>query len=301
MSVIVMSMPSLWHDSALEFFTEDPDLVGDLLRYAGKHLPQDVQLLLAPTNENDRMLSKDLDPDMVVVEGSVQRPSRVIIVELQQAEDTGKLRQWPRYAAAKWLRYECPVDVLVICPDEKTADWCARPIKTVLDGYTHWPTVLRSTQVPALTMGGHAGLHPAMGVLSLAYHGTNQKVVNAFAAGILSLHPEEAQKYYEYGLRMSSDVVRNALEQLMETKYKEPFSKLGLRYYGQGREEGREEGHTAGLIEGERGTVRMVLKARGLELSDTNRERLDNCTSLDTLKRWSQAALTAGTADEVFS
>jgi predicted transposase YdaD len=95
----------------------------------------------------------------------------------------------------------------------------------------------------------------------------------------------------------------------MESKYKEPFSKLGLRYYGQGREEGREqgreegreEGHAAGLIEGERGTVRMVLKARGLELGDANRERLDGCTSLDTLKRWSQAALTAGTADEVFS
>jgi hypothetical protein len=26
-------MYRLWHDSALEFFTEDPDLVGDLLRY----------------------------------------------------------------------------------------------------------------------------------------------------------------------------------------------------------------------------------------------------------------------------
>ena len=88
---------------------------------------------------------------------------------------------------------------------------------------------------------------------------------------------------------MSSDVVRNALEQLMATRYPQRFSKLGLRY--------REEG----LIEGERGTVRMVLKARGLELSDAHRERLDNCTSLDTLKRWSQAALTAGTADEVFS
>jgi hypothetical protein len=139
---------------------------------------------------------------------------------------------------------------------------------------------------------------------SIAYHGTNEKVVNAFAAGILSLHPDEAQKYYEYGLRISPDLVRNALEQLMESKYKEPFSQLGLRYYGQGREEGREEGleegHATGLIEGERGTVRMVLKARGLELSDANRERLDNCMSLDILKRWSQAALIASTADEVF-
>jgi len=41
--------------------------------------------------------------------------------------------------------------------------------------------------------------------------------------------------------------------------------------------------------------------ARGLELSDANRERLDNCTGLDTLRRWSQTALTASTADEVFT
>jgi hypothetical protein len=32
----------------------------------------------------------------------------------------------------------------------------------------------------------------------------------------------------------------------MATKYNEPFSKLGLSYYGQGREEGLEEGREVG-------------------------------------------------------
>lgn len=130
----------------------------------------------------------------------------------------------------------------------------------------------------------------------MTYHGADEAVVGAFAAGILSLSPDEAKKYYEYGLRMSPENVRNALEHLMATKYSEPFSKLGLSYYGQGREEGREEG----LVAGERGTVLMVLKARGLQVNDGQRTRIDACDDLATLKEWAEAALTVATADELF-
>ena len=137
---------------------------------------------------------------------------------------------------------------------------------------------------------------PAMGVMSVAYHGTDPTVVNAFAAGILALSPDDAKKYYEPGLRMSPEIVRNALEHLMATKYEEPFSKLGLSYYGQGREEGREEG----LVAGERGTVLMVLKARGLPVSDSQRARVDACDDLAVLKAWAEGALTAATVDDLF-
>lgn len=195
-------------------------------------------------------------------------------------------------AASKWLRYECPVELLVICPDDSTADRYAGPIPTSLDGYTHWPTVLRSARVPSLASAEQAIDDPAMGVMSVAYHGADAAVVDAFAAGILSLSPGEAKKYYEYGLRMSPEAVRDALEQLMATKYNEPFSKLGLRYYGQGREEG--------LVAGERGTVLMVLKARSLQVSDSQRARIDACDDLATLKEWAEAALTAATADDLF-
>jgi hypothetical protein len=297
-------MPGIWHDSGNELFKDDPDFAGRLIRLAGADLLPGVQLIPASTNETDRMLSNDLDPDTVLVAGSVKRPERVIIVELQQAWDPGKLRQWPRYAASKWLRYECPVELLVICPDDSTADRYAGPIPTSLDGYTHWPTILRSARVPLLASAEQAINDPAMGVMSVAYHGADAAVVDAFAAGILSLSPGEAKKYYEYGLRMSPETVRNALEQLMATKYNEPFSKLGLRYYGQGREEGREEGLEAGreqgLVAGERGTVLMVLKARSLQVSDSQRARIDACDDLATLKEWAEAALTAATPDDLF-
>jgi hypothetical protein len=174
------------------------------------------------------MLSNDLDPDTVLVAGSVKRPKRIIIVELQQAWDPGKLRQWPRYAASKWLRYECPVQLLVICPDDGTADRYAGPIPSSLDGYTHWPTVLRPARVPLLTSAAQAIADPAMAVMSVAYHGADATVLTAFAAGILCLRSDAAKKYYECGLGMSPEDVRSALQRLMLTKFSEPFSKLGL-------------------------------------------------------------------------
>jgi hypothetical protein len=289
-------MPGLWHDSGNELFKDDPEFARRLFRLAGVDLPPDVQLIPAPTNETDRTLSSDLDPDTVLVAGSVKSPKRIIIVELQQAWDPGKLRQWPRYAASKWLRYECPVQLLVICPDDGTADRYAGPIRTSLDGYTHWPTVLRPARVPFLRSAAQAIADPAMAVMSVAYHGADATALTAFASGIVSLGPDEAKKYYEYGLRMSPEIVRNALEHLMATKYNEPFSKLGLSYYGQGREEGREEG----LVAGERGTVLMVLKARGLPVSDSQRSRIDACDDLAVLKAWAQAALTAEAIDDLF-
>ena len=78
-------MPGLWHDSGNELFKDDPEFARRLFRLAGVELPLDVQFIQAPTNETDRTLSNDLDPDTVLVAGSVKRPKRVIIVELQQA------------------------------------------------------------------------------------------------------------------------------------------------------------------------------------------------------------------------
>jgi hypothetical protein len=284
-------MPGLWHDSGNELFKDDPEFATRLFRLVGVDLPPDVRLVPEPTNETDRMLSNDLEPDTVLVAGSAERPKRIIIVELQQAWDPGKLTQWPRYAASKWLRYECPVQLLVICPDS-TADRYAWPIPTSLDGYTYWPTVLRPALVPVLASAAQVIADPAMGVMSVAYHGADETVVSAFAAGILSLGLDEAKKYYEYGLRTSPEIVRNALKHFMATKCSGPFSKLGMSSYDQGREEG--------LVAAERGTVRMVLKARGLQVSDSQRARIDACNDLATLKEWAEAALTATTADDLF-
>jgi hypothetical protein len=99
-------MPGLWHDSGNELFKDDPEFARRLVRLAGVNLPPDMLLIPAPTNETDRMLSNDLDPDTVLVAGSVKKPTCVIIVELQQAWDPRKLTDdasaADRAAGSRW-------------------------------------------------------------------------------------------------------------------------------------------------------------------------------------------------------
>jgi hypothetical protein len=44
----------------------------------------------------------------------------------------------------------------------------------------------------------------------------------------------------------------------------------------------------------------MVLKARGLPVSDSQRARIDACDDLAALKAWAEAALNAATVDDLF-
>jgi hypothetical protein len=65
------------------------------------------------------------------------------------------------------------------------------------------------------------------------------------------------------------------------------------------REEAREEAREQ-LLEAERNTIRLVIKARGFSLSDAHAKLISDCTGLDTLKAWSEAAVTASTVDDTF-
>lgn len=47
-------------------------------------------------------------------------------------------------------------------------------------------------------------------------------------------------------------------------------------------------------------SVRTVLMARGLALSDTQHVRIEGCDDLDTLTRWLQRAVIATTTDDMF-
>jgi hypothetical protein len=80
------------------------------------------------------------------------------------------------------------------------------------------------------------------------------------------------------------------------TKHKEPFGESGKRGYREGWEEGFEDG----LIESCRGTLRALLQVRGFQASDYQQGLIDGCTDLATLQRWSEAALTAARADDIF-
>jgi hypothetical protein len=73
-----------------------------------------------------------------------------------------------------------------------------------------------------------------------------------------------------------------------------PFaSKLSEELTARGRAEGLAKGRAEALLE--------LLSARGIELTSAQREKVLGCVFEEQFRSWQAAALTASSADEVFS
>ena len=128
--------------------------------------------------------------------------------------------------------------------------------------------------------------------MSVAYHGTDRAVSEAFVEGTGLLGRDSGGKYYEYGYNMSPRAVCEILEAIVATTHWPVYSPMAKEHFGKGRAEG--------LVEGARDMVLMVLKARGLEPSESECKQVADCSDLDQLKKWADAALTATTTEDVF-
>jgi hypothetical protein len=285
-------MPSSWHDSVTAIFTEHPELAVEIATSLnGVQVPRGLPMRVQSPNFNDRP-STDFQADAVIVAGSARDPVRAVIVEAQKRTLHDKPPQWARYAAQLWTFLRCPVDVLVICPDAKAAFWYARPVPTTLPGYTHLPIVLPPSAVPAIVSAKEAAARPAMAALSVAYHGANPAVCRAFIGGLSQLPHDDAVKYHEHAFNMAPLVVQRILEQLMTSDTWPVYSPFAKEHFGRGKQEGKQEGEAEAVL--------LVLEARGLEVTDAERERITGCTNLRQLKKWITRAATAEKTSDLF-
>lgn len=180
----------------------------------------------------------------------------------------------------------------MICKDEATAAWYAEPLPTALDDCLYRPKSLLPSRVPVITDSVDVSADPAMAVLSVAYHGKEPAVAEAFVTGIGSLGAERGEDYYEYANMLSSKQVRDLLEAFVTSIHAPRFSDFAKRYYGEGLAEGE--------AIGERNTIRMVLKARRLTLTQDQGKLIDDCSDLSQLKKWAETALTAERTSDIF-
>ncbi|MDX6420237.1 MAG: hypothetical protein QOG28_4857, partial [Trebonia sp.] len=86
------------------------------------------------------------------------------------------------------------------------------------------------------------------------------------------------------------------LEQLMTSDTWPVYTPFAKEHFGRGKKEGRNEGRK----EGEADAILLVLKTRGLDVSDAERERITNCTDLKQLKKWITRAVTAEKTSDLF-
>jgi hypothetical protein len=154
-------MPDNWHDSAKKLFEENPGLASEIMReLLDADLPPGLRETVLSPVVSDQPPGVPI-PATVILVGQVRNPLRAIILEFQEKRDDARRRRWPHDVMAVWLRHECPVDLLVICPDDETARWCGQPIRTTLRGYTCHPRAASLSRLEALL--------PANGALRRVY------------------------------------------------------------------------------------------------------------------------------------
>jgi predicted transposase YdaD len=91
----------------------------------------------------------------------------------------------------------------------------------------------------------------------------------------------------------------------MEPHIEKFFTEAHRRSYDQGEAKGEAKGKVAGeakgKAEGKAEALVMILKQRGLAMTDEQQQQLVTCTDLPTLDRWLERALSVTSLDELLA
>lgn len=294
-------MPSLNHEGVIALVRDQPAFSADLLR--------DLLNVKVPAFSKARLTEAALN-ELVPIEyyadavvlfdggGADEPPVFGAIFEVQLQSDGRKRFTWPLYSVAARARYECPFVVIAVAPDPETAQWASRPID-LGDGMIFRPRVIGPDSIPQLTDRDRALREPRLAVLSVLAHGGSDDVETAASIGAAAFHaisrlPEEQRLLYSILIeRALSEAARKAME--MEPSIQKLFTEAHRRSYDQGKAEGNAEGEA----KGEAKALMMILKRRGLKVTDEQQQQIVACTDLGTLERWLDRALSVTSVDEL--
>ena len=292
-------MPSLTHEALLLLFRNRPELAPELLREAlGLELPLYTEVRVESADLTE-VVPAEYRADLVVllVDG---KPVLAIAVEVQLARDDRKRFTWPVYVAGLRARFECPAVVLVVTPARDVASWAAAPVRLGA-GSSFTALVLGPDAVPVVTDPAQAETDPELAVLSAMAHGRGnvdqavQIALAALAGAKLVRDRDVAVLYFDLIDAALSEAARKAFQMLPRGyEYQSELVRNSV-------EKGRSEGRAEGRAQEKAASVLDVLDARGLTVTQPQRERIIACTDLDLLKTWLRRAATVASSDELFA
>ena len=196
-------MPSPLHEVTIEFFRNQPELAGRLLR--------EILQMELPDYEEARLDSASLpeiqpteyraDAVITLTKPGCKTPALGVVIEVQLAAVERKRYTWPVYLTTLRARLECPVLLLVVTHDDAVARWCARPINLGCGNIL--PRAVGPAAVPEITDAQDAKLDPEMAVLSVMAHGRDPdfrkaaRIAWAAQQAVLDLDGDRALLYLD--------------------------------------------------------------------------------------------------------
>ncbi|TDQ47570.1 hypothetical protein [Actinorugispora endophytica] len=281
-------MPTKEHEFPIQLFRDSPALAALLLNRAfGLDVPSYTEARLESGDLTD-CFPTEYRADAVV---SLNADGLVlaVVVEVQRGRDRRKRLSWPVYLATLRARLDCPAVLLVLCPDDATAAWCAAPIDMGHPGWVLAPLVAGPERLPVLASVEQGAREPELAVLSAIAHGGDTTVIDTFVDAMGGIEDiEQAQRYVDHVMAVLPEAARNHLEKLMATETHKYQSEFARRRMAEGE------------VKGEARSILKFLAARGVEVADEERERILGCAAPEVLDEWLRRAVTARTAAELF-
>jgi hypothetical protein len=283
------------HEGPLDLVRQHPEIAVEFVHAAaGVKLPSQIAVSLAPTDMSAVVPVQYLADMVVLISDAVTgKPVLAVIIEPQLRDSETKRYSWPVYVTTARRVARCPAALLVVlCPDPAEATKCRRLIRTGHPGFDLAPVVIDSGAPPGRSGAGSPYLTvfaASMGGIDLESEAGARQVLDAMAS--TEVNAADRLRMTTIILRLASDAARQILEAMMTTsEYEKTFVE---RIHDQGIAEGEARGEAKAVL--------RLLEARGLTLTQEQRDRVTSCTDAAQLDLWLDRAITASTDAEVFA
>lgn len=285
------------HETPLRLLQDNPKLATEFYcGLLGQRLPDytDVRPGSEAITRLDRPEKEDCDGVEVYYHGEI--PVFALVFEVQRRPDDDKYYIWPDYLVSIRTRLRCPVALVVICPNERTARWAAEPIETGHLAFTLVPFVVGPDRIPIATSAEQVRGVEQLALLSGMTHGDGEQgeaVMAALYEALWILPADLRQKYTRIANRVLSEKALERLEAQVQADTNEERKMSFIdRLEAQGEVKGKAEGHAAMLL--------LILEQRGIAIDDAERERITSCTDLEQLQYWATRAFQVDSAARLF-
>lgn len=224
----------------------------------------------------------------------------LMVVEAQSAPDDSRPDAWSYYVTFLRNKYGLPVILVVICHDQATARWASAPMKL---GHTFWttitlhPLVLGPHNVPAITDPAVVAQDLPLAALSAVTHAREADIgaiLEAIVTAVRRMGGNETTEFYieliEQGI--SHTEAAETWRKYMATDLSFFRSESAQKLRAQGRAEGRVEEAVSNVL--------MVLRHRGVIVTEDAADRIRACHDEGQLATWLRRSLDVSSVAELF-
>lgn len=282
-------MPSAIHEALVRLFQANPGLAAILLgEVLGIELPPHTDVREASSSFSEMKPPEYRADTVVQLVDADGKASLSVIVEVQLAVKEKKRVDWLAYTASTLRQQGTDACVLVVTPDATVARWAQKPLPFGFAS-SFVPLVIGPEQVPLLTDPEEAKRRPFLAVLSAVAHGQDEleQAVQAASLARDAIVPlADGDVYFDLIKAMMSVAARKAFEMLPAT-YEYQDESLRRSFH-------------KGRAEGEAKSILAILDARGIAVSESEKNAIWECSDSAKLESMVRKALTVQSAAELF-